>query len=252
METKEPIAFMFDVDGVILNSPHEEAWKDSAVKWKLFDRGFDFRYFYQSQVAGIPGKTGAEKILLKFDSSYSDGTEQDKKERIKYFVDVKQEFLDEHIKEKNFRVFEDILQIIRASKKQDIPIATVSSSQNAEKMLQAIGVLDMFDSYTLGAKTHNANSKSQLYQIAFNQLNFVRNIQNHDTFVWEDADNGVRAAKDAGFYCIGVARPGLTTSSLLIDEGADLAYNNQDLSSRGFTGIYKDITKLLGDQNVLG
>ena len=52
---EKQIAFLFDVDGVIVNSPHENAWKDSALELKLITEDFNFKTFYQEFVAGISG-----------------------------------------------------------------------------------------------------------------------------------------------------------------------------------------------------
>jgi len=56
-------AFLFDVDGVIAETPHEESWKEAAIEYELIGKNFDFTCFYQKFVAGIPGLKGARAIL---------------------------------------------------------------------------------------------------------------------------------------------------------------------------------------------
>jgi len=243
---KSRFVFLFDVDGVILNSPHEEAWRKTALAWKLFSEDFNFTEFYQRYVAGLPGLKGAEIILER--TSYFKNkkikNEQEKELKAKEFREAKQKLLDECISNKQFKVFQDILFLIKQSKGK-IPIAAVSSSENSEKMLRRMGMLDFFDSTTLGAIKYRAKKKDNLYAFAFGKLcGKIRIPSSTIPVVFEDADKGIKAAKDAGYLCIGIAREGLATPDSLISAGADLAYNSESLSEKGYLGIMKDIENL--------
>ena len=55
------LAFLFDVDGVIAETPHEQAWRDAALEWGIIGPAFDFTRFYADHVAGEPGNTGADE-----------------------------------------------------------------------------------------------------------------------------------------------------------------------------------------------
>ena len=54
---------MFDVDRVIAETPHEQAWKAAAIEWGIIDETFDFTSFYAEKIAGEPGEVGAYHIL---------------------------------------------------------------------------------------------------------------------------------------------------------------------------------------------
>ena len=239
------IAFIFDVDGVIIDTPHENAWRDSALEWGLISNDFDFKIFYQKHVAGIPGLKGAEIILEK--TSYYEKqkikTQQEKQIKAKDFRKIKQQFLDDYIFRGQFEIFQDILSIIKNAKKDKIPIAAVSSSENAEKMLKKINLFSYFNSTTLGAIKYKALNKEQLYSFSFGKLCGTLNIDFLPyPIVFEDADKGINAVKNLGYFCIGIARRGLSTPDSLLEKGADLAYDNGMLLKKGYSGIINDLS----------
>lgn len=243
---RNEITFLFDVDGIIVSTPHEKAWRDSALEWNLISMSFDFTSFYQKHVAGIPGLKGAEEILDKTGYYKNQKIEnQEEKERIAAgFRKTKQKFLGKYIEAGEFKVFEDVVSIIKDAKKDKIPIAAVSSSENAEKMLKKINFLDFFDSITLGAIKHRVSNKESLYTLAFGKLCGKLDIDILPyPIIFEDADKGVRAAKNIGYFCIGIARTGLTTTNSLLEKGADLAYDDSTLSKKGYQGIMQDLSR---------
>ncbi|MFH1711537.1 MAG: HAD family hydrolase [Nanoarchaeota archaeon] len=249
---KNRLAFLFDVDGVILDSPHEETWRSAALEWNLFSEDFDFKEFYQNYIAGLPGLKGAE-IILEKTSYFKNKKIKDKQEKeikAKEFRIHKQKFLDEYISKGKFKVFEDIVSLIRQAKGK-VPIVAVSSSENSEKMLRKIGLLEFFDSTTLGAIKYRVVNKENLYAFAFGKLCGKMKIQSSTIpVVFEDADKGVKAAKDVGYICIGIAREGLATPQSLIKIGADLAYDNKTLLKKGYSGIIQDIEHLNSGINI--
>lgn len=244
--SKKGFVFLFDVDGVILASPHEEAWKSAGLEWGLFSKDFDFKSFYQKNIASLPGLKGAEIILEKTGyykkKKVTDKLEKENKAR--EFRKIKQKILDYFISEKKFKVFEDILSLIKQARGK-VPVVSVSSSENSEKMLRKIGLLDFFDSTTLGAIKYRATKKENLYAFAFGKLCGKMKIKSSSIpVVFEDADNGIKAAKEAGYICVGIAREGLATPQSLIKMGADLAYDCETLVKKGYEGLIEDIEHL--------
>lgn len=241
-------AFLFDVDGVIVDTPHEESWRAAALDLNLFSEDFNFRSFYQEKIAGIPGLGGAQKILENFSYYKSKGIIDPIQmfEKAKEFREHKQELFKNYIDRGEFNVFEDIISIIKGARDNNIPIAAVSSSENAERILKRIKLFSVFDSTTLGAITHRAQKKEHLYSFAFGKLCQKLGSQNLPyPVIFEDADGGITAAKNLRYFCVGIAREGLTTESSLINMGADLAYNGENLLSKGYVGIMSDVEKSL-------
>jgi beta-phosphoglucomutase-like phosphatase (HAD superfamily) len=140
------LLFLFDVDGVIGETPHEEAWKAAAVKWRIIPEDYDFTDFYARKVAGEPGRTGAANILgkLKPDggpSHFEKSGLSDEDGQLRAtleFRQVKQEFLDEAIAASKFRVFDDVGRLVVEARHRQIPLCAVSASENAGKILEQI------------------------------------------------------------------------------------------------------------------
>jgi beta-phosphoglucomutase-like phosphatase (HAD superfamily) len=158
--------------------------------------------------------------------------------------------LDEYIESGEFKIFRDIESIIKDAKKNKTPIAAVSSSENAEKILRKTDLYNLFDSLTLGAIKHKplyrSIKKEDLYIFAFGKLCGMLDIEIPKyPIIFEDADKGVEAAKNIGYFCIGIAREGLSTPNSLIRNGADLAYDSTMLFQKGYGGIMRDLDKKL-------
>lgn len=239
--------FLFDIDGVVAETPHEEAWRNATIEYGLIDKEFNFNEFYQKFVAGIPGIKGAETILeekgyfrLKgvFDSY------EKEKEAVK-FRELKQKILEKLLEEGKFKIFSDIINIIIEAKNNNIPVAAVSSSENSEKILKKYGIYCIFDCHALGAIKHRTKNKEELYLIAFGKLLEKFNLNEIPyPIVFEDADKAIEALKRTGYKCIGIAREGLTNPSSLLLKGADFAYNEMELKQKGFYGIMEDLNRL--------
>ena len=56
------LAFLLDVDRVIMETPHEQAWRGAVLEWNIIGPQYDFTTFYAYHVAGRPGITGAFSI----------------------------------------------------------------------------------------------------------------------------------------------------------------------------------------------
>ncbi len=242
------LAFLFDVDGVIAEIPHEKSWRKASLEWKLIKEGFDFTQFYQKNIAGIPGLSGA-KIILDLTGYYQKNkiiVEKEKEEKAMEFRNLKQKCLDEYLDLGDFRLFEEVVSIIKDAKKNKIPLAAISSSENAEKILKKTNIYEIFNSTTLGAISHKVSKKEDLYILCFEKLCKKLNLKKSLLpIAFEDADKAISAVKTLNYFCIGIARQGLATPESLIRNGADLAYNEKNLKERGYEGIIIDIRQKL-------
>ncbi len=247
MNNNHTLAFLLDVDGVIVDTPHERAWRDSSLQWNLISEDFDFKSFYQKYVAGIAGLKGAENILEQtlYYENFGIISQEEKEKFARELRASKQQYLDRYIHNGEFHLFEDVLQIINGLKTEEIPMAVVSASENAERILKKSGIYDLFDSATLGAISHRAEKKEHLYSFAFGRLCGKLGFDLPPTpVVLEDADKAIESVKNLGYVCIGIARANLTTPSSLIGIGADLAYDGATLIEKGHLGILQDLKNL--------
>jgi len=238
------LAFLFDVDGVIAETPHEESWHTASLEWKLIKKEFDFTSFYQKNVAGIPGLKGAENILnlTRYYDIHNIKYPSERKQKAIDFRKLKQKFLNKCIDSGDFRLFKDVISIINGAKKDKIPIAAISASENAEKILKKAEIYNWFDSTTLGAISHKVSKKEDLYLLGFDKLCKKLNLKDPKLpIVFEDADKAISAVKNIDYFCIGIARQGLATIDSLIKNGADIAYDEKILKEKGYKGIRQDL-----------
>ena len=130
---------IFDVDGVLVDSPHELAWRE-ALQDLMEGRWSDIRdrtswtaerfttTVYQQVMAGMPRMAGARAALEHFDVPDVD-------RRIEQYAAAKQEHIVELIDQSRFMAFPDALRFILAVKDSGIRVAAASSSKNARLFL---------------------------------------------------------------------------------------------------------------------
>lgn len=106
------VGFIWDVDGVIVDSPHELAWRLTAERWGVGEGGLDSR-FYRDYVSGRPRYEGGNEILKRFGiyEHLGAGTDAEKEKVLEQYCTQKNELF------KNYIVFEDAPSGIEACKK---------------------------------------------------------------------------------------------------------------------------------------
>ena len=136
---------IFDVDGVLVDSPHERAWRDAlerlmAVGWT--DLAGQTSYspsaftseVYQAYVAGKPREAGARAALEYFGIPDQDGR------RVEEYMAVKQADLIALIERGEFTAFEDALRFLLDLKAAGLRIGAASSSKNANIFLRKVSL----------------------------------------------------------------------------------------------------------------
>jgi beta-phosphoglucomutase len=231
---------IFDVDGVLVDSPHEQAWRDAlrrlmAVGWT--DLAGQTSYapdkftteVYQAYLAGKPREAGARAALEHFGIPDPDG------QRVEEYMAVKQADLIALIERGEFTAFDDALRFLLDLKAAGVRIAAASSSKNANIFLRKVSLakwaggegrrypfltadstlLDMFDANVCGRDFARGKPAPDIFLAAAAELG----LPPEQCVVIEDAQSGVQAAKAGGMACIGVAR--LDDALLLRSAGAD-------------------------------
>ena len=128
---------IFDVDGVLVDSPHEAAWRDTfrelmENEWADDPRPDDVdaarpsrREVYQQVLSGKPRMEGALAALEYF------GVPEPQDKRVDAYADLKQEMVVELIEAGKFAAYPDALRFLLAVKDAGIAVAAASSSKNA-------------------------------------------------------------------------------------------------------------------------
>ncbi len=240
-------AVIFDIDGVLVDSPHERAWGDTLER--LMRRQWcdvaphtayaPERYtteVYQQVVSGKPRQEGAAALLRYFRVPDPDGT------RTQQLCDLKQVMIVELIERGEFTAFEDGLRFILTLKARGMCLAAASSSKNANRMLERVRLLPFCGKYSLSYPFVTAETRLiDLFDANVCGHDFARGKPHPEIFlsaadllgatpshcvVVEDAPAGVLAAKRGGMRCIGVARR--DDHDLLREAGADWVVTTLD------------------------
>ena len=237
---------IFDVDGVLVDSPHDLAWRQALEdlmqgEWRdIRDRtSWTAERFtpavYQQVMAGKPRMAGARAALGYFGVP-------DVERRVEQYAAAKQEHVVALIRQGRFRAFPDALRFILAVKDAGIVVAAASSSKNARLFLERIRLdtfaaeqrLDyefvsqgmtlkqLFDADISGRDFPRGKPDPMIFLTAAAELNLPPDA----CFVIEDATSGVQAAKAGGMSAIGVARLG--DNEMLAGAGADLVVTTLD------------------------
>lgn len=239
--------FIFDVDGVLVNSPHERAWGDTLRelmenRWTdlIQTTGYDPQLYtsevYQAHVAGKPRAQGAAALLAYFGIDDPDGA------RRELLCDKKQDMIERLIEDGEFEAFDDALRFLLEAKAAHGLLAAASSSRNANQLMSRVDLsafcvsrglkydflasgatlLDVFDANVCGREFARGKPHPEIFLCAAQMLG----VRPEESVVIEDAPSGVQAAKAGGMACVGVARN--NDHDLLKDAGADWVVTSLD------------------------
>lgn len=239
-------AVIFDVDGVLVDSPHERAWRETlqdlmAGPWRDLQPQTSYtpdRYttaVYQEYVAGKPRMSGATAALDYFGMP-------DAAARAVEYAERKQAQVVTLIQAGQFTAFADALRFLLLVKAAGLKIAAASSSKNAGLFLRQIDLdrfaaehglhydfiqpgltlLNVFDADVTGRDFAHGKPDPEIFVTAAQELA----IPPERCVVVEDAGSGIQAAKAGHMAALGVAR--LHDEHLLHAAGADLVVTTLD------------------------
>ena len=213
------MAGIFDVDGVLLASPHERAWREALQGITAPDRFTTA--MYQAHVAGKPRLSGALAVLESLGVPEAEQLAAPYAER-------KQRRLEELIHAGDFAAFPDALRFVQAVRALGCPMAVASSSHNANQMMQVIyldsgqSLLEAFSANVCGRELRQGKPNPEIFLLAAEELG----VAPADCFVVEDAPAGIEAARAGTMFALGIARLG--DADLLRAAGADLVVTSLD------------------------
>jgi beta-phosphoglucomutase len=193
--TQKIKAIIFDLDGVIVDTAifHYKAWKKLANKM-----GFDLTEAQNEQLKGISRMESLD-ILLKIGKidSISDEEKQS-------LANNKNEWYRENILKMTPKdILPGVKDFLEELKEAHYKMAIGSSSKNAGIILERIGLENYFDAVVDGTKITRSKPDPEVFLKVAQELN----IPPEQCLVFEDADSGIEAAKNAGMKTIGVGKP---------------------------------------------
>jgi beta-phosphoglucomutase len=237
---------IFDVDGVLVDSPHERAWRDGLRElmesdWRDIREQTTWSperftpQVYQQVMSGKPRMEGALAALEHFKVP-------DAEKRVETYAQRKQEMVIELIEAGEFEAYPDALRFIMAVRDAGIPVAAASSSKNAGLFLRQIrldtfaeqeglhygflrpglSLLEFFDADISGRDFAHGKPDPEIFLTGARELG----APPAECFVVEDAVSGIQAAKAGEMGALGIARAG--DAEALSAAHADLVVTSLD------------------------
>jgi alpha,alpha-trehalase len=226
-------AAIFDLDGVVTQTAqvHAQCWKrlfDEVLRQRSDEAGEPFRPFdeeadYLGFVDGKPRFDGVRDFLRSRGIKLPEGEPTDEPEKATVFGLGKRKnlYFREHLEREGVAVFDSTIALLHQLRRMKVKLALASSSRNAEPVLAAAKLTDLFDvrvdGNDLGRLGLKGKPAPDLFLLAAKQLD----VSPSRAVVFEDAISGVAAGRAGDFaHVVGVDRAG--TPEALRKSGADI------------------------------
>lgn len=201
------------MDGVLVDTAkyHFLAWKRLAT-----ELGFDLTEEVNEKLKGVSRMQSLEIILSLSGISLS----QEEKEKL---AAKKNGWFTEFIANMEAdEIFPGVKPLLQKLKEDNMKIALASSSKNAPRIIDILGIRGSFDAMVDGNMIAHTKPDPEIFLLAASKLN----MQPKDCLVFEDAEAGVEAAVRAGMKCVGIGkREQLTLATLVINAVQDFDYS---------------------------
>jgi beta-phosphoglucomutase len=200
-------AVVFDMDGVIVDShpAHRFAWKEFLGKLgkDVPDSELDF----------VMDGRKREDILIHFLGPLSDA-------QLEEYGQLKNDLFWRAASE--VVPIPGIFKFIECLNRAGIPmgLATSASTNRARSTLKRMGLMGYFATLVTGDEVRLGKPDPEIYQLACQRIHCPPSA----AVAFEDAASGVRAAKNAGLRCVGIASNG--SGHKLTTAGADYVVPN--------------------------
>ncbi len=210
MPENNKFATIWDMDGVIVNTEkeHFQSWQYAFGKRgvKFTEADFKSRFGMRNDaiVRSIMGEAVPQAEI-----------EQMAKDKEENFAEI----VRNHIKP-----CPGAMELLAALNNAGVKMAIASSAPvtNIRLLLGTLGILDHFQQFVYGREVTESKPSPQIYLLAAQKLGVKPEI----CIVVEDAVAGVKGAKRAGMYCIGVTTTNpkelLAEADVIVDSLAEL------------------------------
>ncbi len=201
--TNQPIAFLFDLDGVIVDTAvfHYQAWRRLANSL-----GFDFTEEFNETLKGVSRMESLDRILAIGHVTLTD-------ERKAELAVQKNEWYLELVGQMTpDAILPGIPAFFTEARQTGIPTALGSVSKNARLILEKIGMLTDFDAIIDGTKISHSKPDPEVFLKGAAELNMAPT----NCVVFEDAVAGIEAGRRGGMKTVGIGSPDVLTEADLV------------------------------------
>ena len=186
-------AIIFDLDGVLVNTieMHYQAWRKVAQSGG--------RELTRTQMEELRGVQRNECLSILFpDRELTPDV-------VDYFIQIKHNSYTEALRKLKPQdvLIDNALDIIYKAREMGLKLGIASSSMNALRVLEHVGIASLFDRIAGGDKVVHSKPRSDIFVWVAGALGvFPRHA-----LVFEDSVKGIRGAKDANMKSVGVVNP---------------------------------------------
>jgi len=226
-------ACLFDLDGVLTQTAkiHAAAWKemfDAFLRERAAQTGESFEPFdpvadYDEYVDGKPRYDGVRSFLAARGIALPEGTPDDPSDAatVHGLGNRKNELVLAMIERQGVEVYEGSVRYVRAVRDAGLGRAVVTSSANADEVLAAAGIDDLFDVRIDGVVAAREHLEGKPAPDTFLAAARALEVAPDRAAVFEDALAGVAAGRAGRFgLVVGVDRVGQADE--LRKHGADV------------------------------
>lgn len=189
-------AAIFDLDGVIVDTAkyHFLAWKRLAG-----ELGFVFTENDNERLKGVSRMRSLEILLEvgELTGRFSENEMFQMAERKNNW------YVDYILKMDESEILEGTLSCLRGFRELGVKIALGSASKNAMLILKNLKLLSYFDAIIDGTKVSKAKPDPEVFLLGAKEVS----VEPELCVVFEDAQAGIEAAKNAGMKVIAVGKP---------------------------------------------
>jgi beta-phosphoglucomutase len=204
---KQIKACIFDLDGVIVDTAkyHFKAWRRLAN-----ELGFDFTEEENEQLKGV-SRVESLNLILKW------GRKEENDEEVKTMMaDKKNAWYLEYIERMTSdEILPGAEAFIRDAKSKGVKIVLGSASKNSRLILERIGVIHLFDAIMDGNSTSKSKPDPEVFLMGAQAVG----LEPKECIVFEDAEKGIEAALNGGFYTVGVGNADVLDDAHIVIPG---------------------------------
>lgn len=210
---RKEIAFIFDLDGVIVDTAkyHYLAWKNLANTL-----GFDFTEEQNELLKGVSRVKSLEILLNIGKVELSDNQKQT------FLKDKNREYLEYVNKMTADEILPGVNQLLDFLDSNNIKYAIGSASKNAPLILEKVGLLNRFSALVDGNDVSKAKPDPEVFLIGAKKLN----MKPENCVVFEDAIAGIQAANAANMISIGIGNATVLNEATYVFEDMAVISSN--------------------------
>jgi alpha,alpha-trehalase len=214
-------AVVFDMDGVVTETAvvHAASWKrlfDEYLQARAERTGEPFEPFdeqadYQRYVDGRNRYDGVRTFLASrgIELPWGDPGDDADRETVCGLGNRKDGYFKAHLREQGARAYESTVDLVRRLRARGVRVGIVTSSRNAEEVLGAAGVRELFDEKVDGVDAAELQLAGKPDPATFVEVAHRLGVEPGRAAVVEDALAGVEAGRRGGFaLVVGVDRTG--------------------------------------------